>query len=223
MKKLILWDIDGTLINCGNDGTKALNITFKDLYDVEDAFSKVGIGSKMDYDIIHEIMWKNRIPADNYEKISRYYCESLKQVLDKDNDKKILEGVVELLEFINSSKTLEQALITSNMKSGAVIKLKTMGLYKYFIDKKSGFGDESGEKWHVCEKLLEHYGFTDTRENVFIIGDGAYDIETSKKLGIKSIAVATGWTVREKLKSFQPDHFFENLKDTVALKNILVK
>ena len=66
MRKLILWDIDGTLLNCGSDGTEALNKTFKDMYGVEDAFLSAGIGSKMDYDIIRNIMESNDIYEKNF-------------------------------------------------------------------------------------------------------------------------------------------------------------
>ena len=54
-KHLIFWDIDGTIMHCGSDGTKALT-TFFQLYGIENAFTKVGIGSAMDSVILDRIM-----------------------------------------------------------------------------------------------------------------------------------------------------------------------
>lgn len=221
MRKLILWDIDGTLLNCGSDGTEALNKTFKDMYGVEDAFLSAGIGSKMDYDIIRNIMESNDIYEKNFDNIKKCYCENLEFILKEDHNKTVLPGIERLLEEIESSPKFYQTLITSNLKEGAMIKLRSVGLDRYFKNKAGGFGDTSEEKWHVCESLIRSLGFSIGGNNIFLIGDGIYDIETSKRLGLVSIAVATGWVDKEKLSELNPDYMFDNFSKTEELKKIL--
>ncbi|HVI41393.1 MAG TPA: hypothetical protein VM577_12130, partial [Anaerovoracaceae bacterium] len=72
-KKLILWDLDGTLMHCGADGTRALNETFRKLYGVEDAFSKAGIGHAMDSVILDRILENNKLDKGELDRVKEEY------------------------------------------------------------------------------------------------------------------------------------------------------
>ncbi len=214
-KKLILWDLDGTLMHCGADGTKALNETFRKLYGVEDAFSKAGIGHAMDAVILDRIMESNKLDKNELEKVKGEYIVILDDILSRNPDKRILPGVRELLEHIHGSTDSYSALLTSNLRIGAETKLKSVGLDRYFHV--GGFGDDYGEKWDAALKGIreaeEHFGVKFENENIYIIGDSIYDIECARRIEVVSIGVATGWAEYEMLKDREPDYMYEDLSD----------
>lgn len=221
--KLILWDIDGTLLHCGADGTKALNQTFQELYGVENAFTKVGIGSAMDSVILDRIMEAFQLDKNDLEKVKNTYRGILTEVLDRNEAKRILPGIRELLDHIKDSTDKFNALLTSNLRIGAEIKLTALGLADYF--QVGGFGDQYGEKWHAAERGIaeaeEYFGVSFSKENIYLIGDSAYDIECAKKMGFVSVGVATGWMSYEELKSHEPDHLYVDLSDWRSFASVL--
>lgn len=221
--KLILWDVDGTLLHCGSDGTKALNQTFQELYDIENAFTKVGIGSAMDSVILDRIMEAFQLNKNDLEKVKSTYRGILTEVLNNNAAKRILPGIRELLDHIKDSPDKFNALLTSNLRIGAEIKLASVGLADYF--QVGGFGDQYGEKWHAAERGIaeaeDYFGVSFSKENIYLIGDSAYDIECAKKLGIISVGVATGWVDYEELKLHEPDYLYEDLSDWQRLALIL--
>lgn len=221
--KLIFWDIDGTLLHCGSDGTKALNLTFNELYGIENAFSKVGIGSAMDSVILDRIMEAFNLNKRDLERVKDVYQGILIDILDKNTTKRILPGIKELLDYIENSKNKFNALLTSNLKIGAEAKLSSLGLNEYFHI--GAFGDKYGEKWHAAETGIEEaedfFGLKFSKDNIYIIGDSAYDIECAKKLGIVSVGVATGWISYEELKLHEPDYLFQDLSDWRSLDFLL--
>ena len=222
-ESLIFWDIDGTLMHCGSDGKKALNATFLDLFGVTDAFGAAPIGASMDSVLISSIMESFGIAQGELERIHEYYQKALTRILSEDKKKQILPGVVTLLETIDREPFFRNALLTSNLKIGALAKLRSVGLHGYF--EVGGFGDEPGEKWDAAERCIEtarkKYGTVFSREQIFLIGDSSYDVSCARKLGIRSIAVATGWMSREELLASRPDHFFEDLAETEQVLDAL--
>jgi Predicted phosphatases len=214
-KKLVLWDIDGTLMHCGADGTKALNETFRMLYGVDEAFSKAGIGHAMDAVILERIMESNMLDKCGLETVKTEYVGILDGILSQNPDKRVLPGVKELLEFIDKSENVFNALLTSNLRIGADTKLKSVGLERFFSV--GGFGDDYGEKWDAALKCIrdaeEYYGVIFDKENIYIIGDSIYDIKCAKKINVVSIGVATGFAAYDTLKDQEPDYLYRDLSD----------
>lgn len=214
-KKLVLWDLDGTLMHCGADGTKALNETFRKLYGVEDAFTKAGIGHAMDAVILNRIMESNRLDKGGLERVKEEYIAALDSILSRNPNKRVLPGVAELLAHIDGSEDSFNALLTSNLRIGAETKLKSVGLDQFF--RVGGFGDEYGEKWDAALKGIreaeDYFNVTFEKKNIYIIGDSIYDIECARKIEAVSVGVATGWADYEMLKSKKPDYLYEDLSD----------
>ena len=214
--RLVFWDIDGTLMHCGSDGKKALNSTFLELYGIEDAFGCAPIGGSMDSVLIDGIMGSFGIAQDELPRIHDRYRRILTRILDEDTQKQVLPGVITLLKMIGDDPMYRNALLTSNLKIGAYAKLESVGLRSYF--EFGGFGDEPGEKWDVAEKCIvlaeEKYNTVFSREQIYLIGDSCYDVSCARRIGVQSVAVATGWVPREQLLASGPDYFFENLAET---------
>lgn len=89
-KQLIFWDIDGTIMHCGSDGTKALNLTFYQLYGIENAFTKVGIGSAMDSVLLDRIMKAFSLDKKDLDTVKNLYVKNLEEILEQNESKRIL-------------------------------------------------------------------------------------------------------------------------------------
>jgi phosphoglycolate phosphatase-like HAD superfamily hydrolase len=223
---LIFWDIDGTLIHCGADGTKALNAAFFELYGLEDAFSGAGIGGAMDAVILDGILRNFGLADADPEAIRRVYAAKLMRILEEDEDKTALPGAEALLSYVRGRKGWRNLLLTSNFRIGAEIKLRSLDLWKYFTGEiKGGFGDTRGEKWDAAAEALRALEAREGRafppEELFIIGDGVYDLRCARRLGCGHIAVATGWTPKSLLEAEGSGQVFDDLSDTERIAELL--
>lgn len=210
---LILWDIDGTLLHCGGDGAQALDQAFLQLYGIPDAFAKARIGHAMDQALIEELMDDFSLDPSQIPLVKEAYGKALREILHQNEKKRVLPGIVPLMELIQKEPDIYNGILTSNLRLGAKIKLEVMGLLPYFAFE--NLEDLASEKWeealreiHDLEKL---YGVSFQRNRIVLVGDTAYDIETAKLLQAKSIGVATGWASRETLLAAEPDDLFEDL------------
>ena len=141
--KVILFDIDRTLIYTKNL-RKAMNLAFKKVFGIDDAFEGISISGKTDLLILKEVFKKYGIKK-NVVQIRKYkscLCAMYKELLKYDHPKKsILPGVEKLLKFLYVNKDVKLGLLTGNFKESAYIKLDYFGLSKYF--KFGAFGDDA--------------------------------------------------------------------------------
>ncbi|MDR2771607.1 MAG: haloacid dehalogenase-like hydrolase [Clostridiales Family XIII bacterium] len=218
----VFWDIDGTLMSCGSDGTKALNKTFFELHGTENAFLRAGIGNALDFAILHRIAAECGIEDFDINAFAPAYVSNLERILAENGDKRVLPGVVALLEYVRGRAGWESLLLTSNLRAGAEAKLRSVGLWSYFADSPcGGFGDAPGEKWDAAPaaiaELAARSGRSPAPRDCILIGDGVYDIRCAKRIGARHIAVATGWTPAEILAAESPEYLFADLADTARV------
>jgi phosphoglycolate phosphatase-like HAD superfamily hydrolase len=218
----VFWDIDGTLMSCGSDGTTALNKTFLDLYGVKDAFRKAGVGSAMDFTVLRRIAAECGIDDFDADALESAYIANLEYILARDESKRVMPGVVALLEYVRGRAGWMNLLLTSNLRSGAEAKLRSVGLWSYFAGAPGGgFGDALGEKWDAARtaigEVAARKGISPSPRDIVIIGDSAYDIRCAKRLGARHIAVATGFTSAALLAEEEPEYLFDDLSDTARV------
>ena len=220
---LFVWDIDGTLIHCGSCGREALNDTFRELFNVGNAFKHAKLGGKTDSVVLEEIFRQYNISEEKKPLILETYGIALKKSLDSYKNNRVLPGIKNILEFSKTNKNIYNTIATSNFEIGARIKLDVHGLNPYFLT--GGFGDTAKEKWQSAIQAVKDteklYEIEFEKENIYIIGDTWYDIECAKKLGVKSIAVATGWVSYEDLKACDSDFLFKDLENYQSILNII--
>lgn len=223
-ERLVLWDIDGTLLHCGSDGKKALNQAFLELFDVDNAFETAAIGGAMDGALIDAIFRAHGIHEAEIDSFVDHYRGVLVKILEANAEKQILPGVEPLLQALHQDSRIINALLTSNLAVGAHAKLDAFQLRSYF--ELGAYGDELGDKWDAAHRCIEmaqqQFGTIFPLRNIFLIGDSCYDIMTAKECGITSIAVATGWADAPSLKACEPDYFFDNLAEFHQIQSILL-
>lgn len=222
-KKLILWDIDGTLMTCYNDGTKAMNETFRRRTGNPNVIGEIKVGTAMDSVLVEGIMEKFEIPKSEKAAVTEEFAEILTEIVYNNKTRRVLPGVSEILDRLEARDDVFMGLITSNFRVGAEIKLESVGLGGRFDF--GGFGDFPGEKWDAALAAIKEVEKREgpfKKENIFIVGDTKYDINCARKTGVRVISVATGWASYEDLEREKPDFLFEEL-DPETFINIITE
>src|SRR6266404_3297327 len=132
-KRLLLFDIDGTLINSAGAGVQALISTLAERFEIQDDLSDIEIAGVTDSGIVVSILNKHKIPAtpENITAFLDGYVHYLSLELPRRKGA-LLPGVLELLEKLKSRKHLVLALLTGNVSRGAQLKLEHYGVWHFF-------------------------------------------------------------------------------------------
>ncbi len=224
VKKLILWDIDGTLIVSGRAGIFALAKAFHQIYGRETDFSKLDVSGRTDKWIAAQVLEQQGIAAtpENIHAYLEAYLECLLGEL-RTRSGRVLPGILELLEKLRTDPQVAQGLLTGNLQRGAQIKLEHFKVWHYFTF--GAFGDDSPIRNelgpHAVRRAGEKHSVKFNPENVFVIGDTPHDIECGKAIGAKTIAVATGNFSVTDLRRHEPTAVLPDFSDTAAFLQLI--
>jgi phosphoglycolate phosphatase-like HAD superfamily hydrolase len=214
-KKLILFDIDGTLIHSGGAGVRALNRAFSELFGLEQAFENITMAGKTDKEIMKEGLEAHGFPAadGNLSSMIKGYLHFLKDEIDNPW-RRVKPGIKEALTLL-SQKKMTLGLLTGNLEMGAKIKLGAFGLYEYFLD--GAFGSDHEDRNKLLPIAIEKFskrGFDFSPGECVIVGDTPRDVTCAKIHDACCIAVATGPYTREDLLNTKADIVFDSLEET---------
>lgn len=226
--KLLLFDIDLTLINTASAGKRSMSLAFEQLFGRRNGLAKVNFAGRTDRAIFRDALLHQGMEweAEKEERFKQTYLERLKIEIAKPNPRKHIEpGIAELLDILNDRTDVTLALLTGNWQQGAKIKLEHFGLFHFF--RFGAFADDSEFRDELPECAAKRYTESTGRDihadNVFIIGDTPLDVACARPFGARSIAVATGFHSYEELKAAEPDYLFPDLSDAKQFLEILNK
>ncbi len=227
IKKLLLFDLDWTLVYTGGAGVRALDRAFEGLFHIPQAMKTVSPDGKTDPAICREMIKVHlrRDPhAGEIEKLCEEYLKHLKIEVAQSDGYRILPGIPELLEILSRRDDILMGLGTGNLEGGATIKLERPNFMRYF--KFGGFGSDSEDRPTVLRKGVERGEFLAARKfsrrEVVVIGDNERDVLAGKAIGAVTIAVASGPMSLEDLEKTKPDHQFKDLSNTEAVLRALL-
>ena len=222
MKKLVLFDIDGTLMYVGDSHKKSFVFALKKILNIDynkDDLKK--FSGYTDLQIIHEIMDNHGIEKDP-EKIAGIINAMIDE-FGKANlgHSVLLGGIPELLDSLSQKKDIILGLVTGNVEEIAYTKLSHFKIKDYFA--LGGFGNISPIRADLVEAAVKQAEKDEKIEksNVFIIGDTIHDIAAAKKARVKVIATATGPYSYEQLEEESPNYLFHDLEDTEKIVNVI--
>jgi phosphoglycolate phosphatase-like HAD superfamily hydrolase len=223
--RLILFDIDGTILSSGGAGVRALNYAFRDVLSADHTFTDVSLAGKTDLQIIKEGLEHIGLPSDNgyVAQIIDSYLAHLTIEIDK-GDKHLKPGIRECLEALEKKNSKYQmGLLTGNIEQGARIKLGSFGLNEYFPS--GAFGGDNEDRNMLLPIAVERFSIIAGRDFAFsdciIIGDTPRDVACAKPYNAICIAVATGPYKAQMLVEAGADVVVEDLSDTEHFFNIL--
>jgi len=208
MIRLVLFDIDGTLINSGGAGEKAFARVCDLEFKVPTGAHSLHFAGRTDPAIVREFFTNHGIEPskDNFRRFFDAYVFMLEHML-KETNGRVLPGVPQLIDRLrNTAQAPLIGLLTGNIRLGAQIKLQHYGLWDQF--KMGSFGDDNECRDQLAaiarERGSRMLGRELKGEEVLVIGDTPLDVKCANAIGAKVIAVATGRYNAEQLTACKP-------------------
>ena len=220
MIRLVLFDIDGTLVHTGGAGVKAFAKVFAEEFGARDGFEKMKFAGRTDVSLVREFFKIHNIAdtAENFERFFERYVFWLDYILGH-SETVACPGI---WEFIAGLKSLKQppllGLLTGNIRLGAEIKLRHFDLWEVF--ETGAFADDREDRDQIAVVAKERgsrvLGKKLRGNEVLVIGDTPLDIRCGREIKAKVLAVATGGATLEELQGDQPDWAVEDLREISA-------
>lgn len=203
--KLILFDVDGTLLTCGPQVRPLFVAALEEVYGCTPDLAGYSFAGKTDPRIVCDLVAGTGLPRD--EVLARLpamreaYVGRLEHGLDVAR-MRLLPGVVELLERLSAIPGLTLGLLTGNWRRGAEVKLSRFGLGRFF--EFGAYGDDGVARSDLppvaLERAAAHAGRPFTADEVLIVGDTTEDVACAAAHQVACLAVATGFTPAERLR-----------------------
>ncbi len=223
--RLILFDIDGTIMESGGAGVRSLDYAFRDVISSENIFADISMAGKTDLQIVREGLRMLGLPPDNgyVPKILQSYLRHLRTEILK-SDKQLKPGIIEALEALKiQSSKYGLGLLTGNFEQGARIKLGAFELNDYFPT--GAFGSDHEDRNMLLpvavERFRGHTGMDVGYAECIVIGDTPRDVACAKPYRASCIAVATGPYGTDSLADAGADFVLDDLSDTENLMALL--
>lgn len=222
MVRLVLFDIDGTLVRTGGAGMQAFAKVFATEFGATDHFERLKFAGRTDVSLVREFFGFHQIPPtrENFERFFARYVFWLDQILQT-SQTQTCPGV---WEFIHGLVTLPRppllGLLTGNIRLGAQIKLSHFKLWEVF--QTGAFADDHEERDQIAAVARERgsriLGKELAGEEILVIGDTPLDIRCGRAIGAKVLAVATGGAALDELQRHRPDWATDDLRQVVPAK-----
>jgi len=220
MVRLVLFDIDGTLIRTGGAGVKAFAKTFEAEFKVWDGFEQLQFAGRTDTGIVRQFFNLHQIEPtpENFARFFERYVFWLDQILPECASM-VCPGVWDFLHGLQRvAKPPLLGLLTGNIRLGAEIKLRHLNLWDVF--QTGAFADDHEDRNQIAavarqrgNRVLE----TELNGNeVVVVGDTPHDIRCGRAIGAKVLAVGTGGSKLEELKAHQPEWAIPDLRAITA-------
>jgi len=213
-KRLLLFDIDGTLVSTAHAGVQSLKAALATLYGINDGLDDIEVAGKTDRAIIRDIFGKHRI-ADSEKNRAAFadvYLHGLSAELPR-REGRVLPGVLELLTRLQNRTHIVMGLLTGNLQRGARMKLEYFDLWKFF--EFGAFADDHQDRNELGafarQRAHEKHGHEFDAADIDVIGDTGHDVACGKAFGARTIAVVTGGWTQETLAAAHPDYLFRDL------------
>jgi phosphoglycolate phosphatase len=222
-KKLLLFDIDGTLLASGGAGIRALAAAATEQFG-DGNLRGIEIAGRTDSLIARQVLARHGLEATP-ERITAFvdcYLGHLAALLPQ-VEGRLLPGVVALLEALKPRNDLILALLTGNVARGAELKLTHHGLWHFF--EFGAYADDHHDRNELGpvarRRAREKHGVEFPPERIYVLGDTPHDIACARAIGARVIAVATGKHTRTDLAEHAPDFILDDFSDLAAVLRTL--
>lgn len=221
--RLLLFDIDGTLVLTGGAGKRAMDRAFEELFGVPDAFAEVSMAGRTDRWLVEGALTGHGIEATEQHLAAfrtRYLALLEVTIAETGNGRRgVLPGLPGVLTHLGGAAHRHLALLTGNYAAGARIKLEHFGLWSHFAW--GAFGDHHADRDRLAQEAVAEAAsrgipLADPTDAI-VIGDTPFDIACARAAGARVVAVATGQHSLDELRAHDPDLALADLSDVNRL------
>jgi phosphoglycolate phosphatase len=189
-KVALLWDIDGTLLTTNGLGRGPLNEAIQSSTGFKGDYDLVASFGLTDHQIVNNVIQTFGITGKNQQElideILEDYCVRYESLL-QNNRITILNGIDAILQVLNNQENVLNMVCTGNIIKGAKIKLKSVGLDKFFAGHNYFCSQNLGNRSEIVGRAKR--AAIDQGYEPIVIGDTIHDIEAAKINGVKCIAL----------------------------------
>ena len=220
---LLLFDVDGTLVESRGVGREALDLAFRDRYGWEDACCGISFAGGTDPWIVESVFVRfGRSAEEARAEQSAVFLDYIRHLRARVTPGVYypLPGTLELVQRLQSQETTMLGVLTGNIQAGANLKLEVAGFGTHWYET-GAFGDDAPTRNDLLSVALRRAnakiptgGLPLRPESTVIIGDTPRDIAVARAHGARAVAVATGACSREELADHDPDALLDDMQDT---------
>ena len=226
--RLILFDIDGTILWTDGAGRRAIHRALLDEMGTAGPIEGYRFDGKTDPQIVRELMELAGHPeCDSEDRITAVctrYVELLTAELAKPTQAtRVYPGIQELLAALEPYEAGGRALVgllTGNVQHGAALKLRSAGLdFERFTV--GAYGSDSHHRPNLpaiaARRAEQRTGRTFSGADIVIVGDTPDDVACARPMGARTVGAGTGYYTAAQLREAGATHAFDNLGDTAAV------
>jgi phosphoglycolate phosphatase len=219
--RLVLFDIDGTLLSAGGVSSRALEAALARTFGTAGAAAGYDYSGKTDPQIVRDLMRGAGFGDAAIEEHRPLALERYRGLLAetiRPEHVTAKPGVLALLEALEGTPGVRLGLLTGNLEPCARLKLEPIGANRFFAF--GAYGSDDEDRYRLPAVALarahERTGVAFEGRDTVIVGDSVHDVLCGRSLGVRAVAVATGKTAPEALARTAPDALVPDFSDTVA-------
>jgi len=217
--KLVLFDIDGTLITSRGAGRRAMRTALERVFGAAGGIDQYDLRGRTDTRIVHDVMgalgWEPARVNERLDDFFEAYLGGLTSEIGDGRHVVTLPGVSAVVARLAQSPEALLGLVTGNIEEGARIKLLPTGLWPHF--RVGAYGSDHMDRRRLpslaARRAQALVGYPFAATEVVVIGDTPHDIDCARAFGAVAVAVTTGQYTRAELLADRPDHLFDDLAD----------
>jgi phosphoglycolate phosphatase len=225
MKRLVLFDIDGTLLTADGAPRRAFHRALLEVYGTAGPIATHAFDGKTDPQIARELLTQAGLPSPAVDRglpalWASYLRELSMEFARASHRTTVLPGIRILLDALEArGSDLVLGLLTGNIEQGAVLKLGSAGIRTPFTI--GAFGSDCEQRDGLprvaVDRARDATGIAFTRSDIVIIGDTPSDVTCGSSLGARAIGVGTGRYHADELDAAGAAAVFTDLTDTSAV------
>ena len=223
MRRLVLFDIDGTLLKADGAGKRAVRDALVEVFGTTGPIDSYSFAGRTDPEIARTLLSAASLPPEEIDPRLPDLWESYIARLRREMvhaQVEALPGIPELLRRVEEAGgEVVMGLLTGNIEEGARLKVDAarLGWERFAV---GAFGSDHADRPELpavaVRRARERTGVEYAGKEIVIVGDTPFDITCGARLGVRTIAVATGGHSTEELATHAPDHLFPDFRDLDA-------